>query len=1012
MAFQLQTRQLHPLVAFLLAVLLALPLALYAVYLYIAPSLPNVAELKTAPIEVPMTVYTQDGKLIGEYGDRLSIPVTYDDLPPDLVKALLAAEDASFFEHSGVSFRGLGRALTESVQSGAQTGGSTITMQVAKNFYLSPERTIKRKLTEIFLARKIEQELSKKDIMTLYVNKIFLGQHAYGVAAAAQKYYSKRLNQLSLAEMAMIAGLPKAPSSNNPVVNPERALERRNWILGRMFQLGFISQQAYQQARSEPITLKLYERRLDYSAPYLAEMVRIAMVEQFGESVLNSGFKIYTTVTSERQTAADRAVKAGLEAYDMRHGWHGIESPAADNKPLSKFLVVGELLPVKVTKVNDRSFEAEMLDGSTVTVPWRSMGWLRKRINSDRQGAMPGSFKQMLKVGDIVRIRDMAHGRKPGTVTMLKPAVATEEPIENDTADDSKAKKKNTKPSKPSKPEYAIAQLPLAQGQLISMDPDDGSIEAVVGGYDYNMSKFNRSTQGWRQPGSTIKPFIYTLALEKGMGPYSTVKDTPLRVGKWSPQNSDGRFLGSIPMRQALYLSRNLVSVRLLQYTGIGNARNFLTTFGFTESDLPDNLTLALGTAQVLPLQMATGYSAFANGGYRVQPYFIERVTDLKDTPLYTANPIRVCRLCGKTRAQVEEMGAASEQYKEKQRQAEAQRLSEAKKILRERQRKGEKGLTLDGVLAELPKAKIKDDTKQIVEPMPESYRQAERIIRPKAAYDIASMLHDVVTQGTGRAALKIGRSDLGGKTGTTNEARDAWFAGFHPRLVAVASVGFDQPEPLGRSEFGGIAALPIWSNYMKEALTDVPVGWINRDGSLQKGKLTQEQFERRQKEEARKTREAAEPPMAVRIYPEKPANVLPIAATAAVATAALVNRTSETDAEAQKRRAEEQRKREERRKQREKERAKREAEQAKRDAENGRNKEDNSKKRDGDKPRDEKKREADQKKRESDTKKRDGETTSSDKAKKRDSAESKDSKSADKTERKARRDKADDAAS
>ena len=877
MPSQPHSRRIHPLLALLLAVILALPLALYGLYLYLAPSLPDVAELKSAPIEVPLTVYTKDGKLIGEFGERLSIPVTYDDLPANMVNALLAAEDASFFEHSGVSFKGLGRALTETVQSGSQTGGSTITMQVAKNFYLSPERTYKRKLTEIFLARKIEQELGKKEILTLYVNKIFLGNHAYGVAAAAQVYYSKKLSELTLAEMAMIAGLPKAPSKFNPVVNPERALERRNWILGRMWQLGKITPAQFQQAVNEPINLKLYERRLDFNAPYLAEMVRVAMVEQFGEAVLNSGFKVYTTVTSERQRLADRAVKAGLEAYDLRHGWHGIES---EDAPLDSFRVAGDLIPVKVTEVNDRSFEAMMLDGSTVTVPWRSMSWLRKRIDSNRQGSMPGSFKQMLKVGNIVRIRDMEDSRKPGTLTLSK-SERDQQEKQQKAAEASTSDKDNNQPDgrgdskakdKPEyKPQWVIAQLPLAQGQLIAMDPDDGSIEAVQGGYDFAASKFNRSMQGWRQPGSTIKPLIYSLALEKGMSPYTTIKDTPLRVGKWAPQNSDGRFLGSIPMRQALYLSRNLVSIRLLQSVGIGNARRYMTNFGLTQNDLPDNLTLALGTAQVLPVQMATAYAAFANGGYRIQPYFIERVDDNRGRNLFTANPLRVCRLCGKTVAEVEDSGRAEASAKEQLAEEQRKLLKAAKEELRKRRKSGEKNLTLDDVLEDMPKPQIKRRSDELVEPMPAQYRQAERIIKSKASYEMASMLRDVVMQGTARAALKIGRTDIGGKTGTTNDAKDAWFAGFHPRLVTVTSVGFDQPETLGRNEFGGVAALPIWSHFMDEALEDVPHGWIKRDGSLEKGRVTAEQLERRLKEEERKAKAAALPPVAVRIYPVKP---------------------------------------------------------------------------------------------------------------------------------------------
>lgn len=749
---------------------LAIPVGFYGMYLYLAPTLPDMSRLQDVQVEMPLQVYTRDHKLIGLFGEKQSDPVHYDEIPTSLVHAFLAAEDASFFSHGGVSFKGLGRAVTEAVQSGsAQTGGSTITMQVAKNYYLTPERTLRRKLTEIFLARKIEQTLGKQDILTLYVNKIFLGQNAYGISAAAKIYYGKSLEQLTIAEMAMIAGLPKAPSSYNPVANPERALERRNWILGRMLQLGHIKPAQYQQAVAEPVTLNMGSRRLDMRAPYLAEMVRAELVEKFGEQAQYSGWKVYTTVRSDRQQFADDAVKRGLEAYDKRHGWRGAE---AHDKPLKNFRVVGDLQPAKVTQVSNRSFKAMLRDGTEVTVNWRGMSWARKYIDTNRVGSAPSQAAQIVKVKDIVRLR----------------AQGDAEPYT-----------------------WVLGQIPAAQGQLIALNPEDGAIEAVVGGYDFASSKFNRSTQGWRQPGSAIKPFIYSLALERGFTPQSPISDAPLQVGKWRPQNSDGRFMGSVTLRRALYLSRNLVSIRLLQSVGVDRTRNYLVNFGMLEQELPRNLTLALGTAQVLPIQIATGYAAFANGGYRVQPYFIAYIENHQGEIIYQAKPYAVCRDCTKA----EDLADRSE------------RLIQPVDIASPATAVAEAMLT-DTLPAEA-------DTAAIVQRPPLLTRPAQRIVDADAAYDMANILRDVVQVGTARAALKLGRNDLAGKTGTTNDAKDAWFSGFQPNMVAVAWVGFDRPRSLGRREYGGVAALPIWTDFMGKALADVPEQWLTRQGSLRR---------------------------------------------------------------------------------------------------------------------------------------------------------------------------------
>ncbi len=755
--------RVHPFFSILIIILVSIPMGFYGIYLYIAPSLPEMSSLKKAPLLKPLQVYTADNELVAEYGGKLSVPVEYKQIPPAFIHAFLAAEDSSFFEHSGISFKGLGRAVTESVTgSDVQTGGSTITMQVAKNYYLSPERTLKRKLTEIFLARKIEQNLSKEEILTLYVNKIFLGKNAYGIAAAAKIYYNKSLDELSLAQMAMLAGLPKAPSKYNPVANPERALERRNWILGRMLQLGYISQSQYQAAVAEPINLDMPDRGISNRFPYVGEMVRSELVERFGDLAIDSGYKVYTTIDSKRQAYAEQAVQNGLEDYDRRHGWRGAE---AHDEPLNKFRAFANTYPAQVVKVNSNSFEALMQDGSTVTVPWSGMSWARPYRNANSVGGVPSRASQIVKVKDIIRLR----------------------PNESKTS-------------------WALVQLPKVQGQLIAINPNNGAIEAVVGGYSFYQSKFNRALQGWRQPGSTIKPFIYALALERGMTPYTMVNDSPITIGKWTPRNSDGRYLGMIPLRRALYLSRNTVSVRLLQNVGIERARQLLMDFGLRDDQIPRNYTIALGTPQVLPVQMATGYATFANGGYRIQPHFISRIEDAYGKVIFEADPEYACIPCINAKDDTEE----------------------------------DTPQTPDDEVIEVTNQSLEQSKNNISEQKePESdYRQAQRILKSSSAYDMANILRDVIQHGTGRAALKIGRGDIGGKTGTTNDAKDAWFAGFNGKLVTVAWVGFDQPTTLGRREYGGVAALPIWINFMGNALKGTPASWVQLDKNAKAPRL------------------------------------------------------------------------------------------------------------------------------------------------------------------------------
>jgi len=784
----------RPFFLIVIIILVSLPMGFYGMYLYLAPSLPDMSSLKKAPLLKPLQVYTADNKLIAEYGGKLSIPVKYEQIPPTFIHGFLAAEDSSFFEHNGISFKGLGRALTESVTgSDVQTGGSTITMQVAKNYYLSPDRTLRRKLTEVFLARKIEQNLTKQEILTAYVNKIFLGKNAYGIAAAARIYYNKNLNELTTAQMAMIAGLPKAPSKYNPVVNPDRALERRNWILGRMLQLGYINQNQYQQAVAEPINLNMVDRSVSNVFPYVGEMVRSELVEHFGEQAIDSGYKVYTTVDSNRQRYAEQAIQNGLEAYDRRHGWRG---PEAHDKPLKQFMAYANTYPAQVTKVNNNSFEALMQDGSTVTVNWSGMSWVRPYRNANSVGGAPSNASQIVKVKDIVRLR----------------------PNEGKTV-------------------WALTQVPKVQGQLIAINPNDGAIEAVVGGYNFYQSKFNRALQGWRQPGSTIKPFVYALALERGMTPYSMVNDSPITIGKWSPRNADGRYLGMIPLRRALYLSRNSVSVRLLQNVGIERTRQLFMDFGLQDDQIPRNYTIALGTPQVLPIQMATGYATFANGGYRIQPHFITRIEDAYGKVIYEAKPEYACIPC-----------IATAKNDAKQQTADASKKDEVKEITNE---------TLDDTNAASEVPMTAADTEKASKPNGD-YRQAQRILKSSSAYDMANILRDVIQHGTGRAAMKIGRDDLGGKTGTTNDAKDAWFAGFNGKLVAVAWVGFDQPRTLGR-----------------QSLKDTPSAWVRLDKEA-KDPISRDKLQIQQSEDKKEYR--ASPPLARPLY--RPAPPVPTRST------------------------------------------------------------------------------------------------------------------------------------
>jgi penicillin-binding protein 1A len=730
------------------AVFCGLLLSFSGAYLYLSPTLPSVDSLRRIQLQIPLRVYSSDGKLIAEFGEMRRSPVRFADIPPDFIQALLAAEDDNFANHYGVDLTSLMRAATQLLKTGhIQTGGSTITMQVAKNYFLTSERSFSRKINEILLALQIERELSKNEILELYVNKIYLGNRAYGIEAAAQVYYGKSIRELSLAQMAMIAGLPKAPSRFNPLVNPTRSKERRDWILGRMYKLGRIDEARYQLAINEPIDASYHVPTPELAAPYVAEMARAEMVGRYGSDAYTEGFRVTTTVPSNLQEAANTALREGLIEYDQRHGYRGPETrlPGMTRETwlqeLAKQKSLGGLEPAIVTQVEKSGILVLTRNGQEEAVGWDTMKWARPFLNTNSLGPRPQQPADVTQVGDLVRVQRQPDGS------------------------------------------LRFVQLPAAQSALVSLDPENGAIRALVGGFSFEQSNYNRAAQAKRQPGSSFKPFLYAAALDNGFTAASLVNDAPIVFQEagmeeaWRPKNDNNTFLGPIRLREALYKSRNLVSIRVLQAVGIDYALNYVSRFGFNKDDLPRNLSLALGTANLTPLEIAGGWSVFANGGYKVQPYLIERIESRDGKSLFVANPPRVPQ--GEEQPETTAQSSAAP----------------------------------DTLLASV-------DTST---PQSQSPAVAERIVDPRTTYILNSMLQDVIKRGTGRRALAMGRTDIAGKTGTTNESKDSWFSGYNADLVTTVWAGFDQPESLGRHEYGGTVALPIWMNYMSAALKDKP---------------------------------------------------------------------------------------------------------------------------------------------------------------------------------------------
>jgi penicillin-binding protein 1A len=712
--------------------LAVLALGGYALYRHLEPQLPDIEILSDIHYQTPMSVYSKDGLLIAEYGEKKRIPIAIADTPRPVIQAFLAAEDNRFFDHPGVDYQGLMRATFSFLRTGEKKqGGSTITMQVARNFFLSSEKTFFRKVKEIMLAVKIDSKLPKERILELYLNKIYFGHHAYGVGAAAQVYYGKAVNELGLAEIAMIAGLPKAPSTFNPIVNPERALSRRNYVLKRMRKHGYIDDGQYANALAQPVTAKLHVRPVEMNAPYIAELVRNEMYRQYGEDAYTTGYRVYTTLDSRKHFLAEKALRLALHEYDERHGYRGAKqrlniketkTQAEWDAQLSIFEKIGETVPGLVLAFKEGGADVYLGGGRHAELDWNGLKWAHRYINENSHGPAPRNVKDVLKPGDIIRLRKDKDDR------------------------------------------WLLSQVPEVEGALVSLDPANGALVALAGGYDFARSTFNRAIQAQRQPGSGFKPVLYAAALSEGYTPASVVNDAPITYadpsqagGVWRPKNYSGRFYGPTRLRIALAKSRNLVSVRLLKSIGLKKAIDTALDFGFQPEELPNSMPLALGSGSASPLRMAQAYAVFANGGFRIEPYFIERIETDTGKIIFQATPQAACADC------------------------------------------------------------VDPDSGDGLQ------NRASRAISPQVHYMMHSMLQDVVRIGTATRAQELGRADVAGKTGTTNEYRDAWFNGYVPGLVTVAWVGFDSSKPLGKGETGGEAALPMWLNFMREALKDVP---------------------------------------------------------------------------------------------------------------------------------------------------------------------------------------------
>jgi penicillin-binding protein 1A len=725
-------------------------------YVYLAPSLPTGAQMRHVALKVPLRIYTSTGQLIAQIGTQQRTPVSYAQIPPLVRNAFLAAEDHRFFHESGISLLGIARSAIVDLIAGRKVeGGSTITQQAARNVFLTLDKTWRRKLQETFVTFEMDHEFTKQEIFQLYLNVIFFGQRSYGIAAAAQTYFGKTLDQLTVPEAAMLAGMPQAPSLYNPIIHPHLARARRAYVLQRMLDLGYIDAATAQAANSAPVGASPHAPRIAVSAPYVAEMVREQMDQWYGPAAETAGYRVYTTIDGRLQGLANRAVQLGLIEYDRRHGWRGpigrtvlaANATAAQLRQLvDEYTPVGILSPAVVVKVGAQDAQVYVRSHGFAHIEWDGLSWARKELGESALGPAPKTAADVLARGDVVYV----------------------------VADDSG--------------HAQLAQVPQAQSALVALDPNDGAVAALVGGFDYYSNKFNRATQAERLPGSGFKPIYYSAALHKGFTPATTLLNAPLVVGgegleaTWRPENDSGAFGGPIRLRVALAHSLNLVSIRLMRDLGTQYVSHWAARFGFDPKTMPQNLTLALGTLPVTPLQMATAYSVFANGGFKVTPYFIDRVENASGKAIWQAAPRIACTLCEQPASLGDLKPAATP----------AAFLSEASDL-----RGGEGPLPPD--------------------------RLAPRVISPQNDYLMNSMMKDVIKYGTGVRALALHRDDIAGKTGTTNDYRDAWFNGYTPELEATVWAGYDDNRSLGYGEEGAHVALPIWMHFMRYALQGVP---------------------------------------------------------------------------------------------------------------------------------------------------------------------------------------------
>ena len=782
--------------------------SLIGAYYYVAPSLPPAEAIREIPLQIPLRIFSRDGRLIEEVGERRRILVDYEDLPPFVVQAFVAAEDGRFFEHPGIDYLGILRAGVTMLRTGEISGGgSTITQQLARDYFLTREQLFTRKLREAFLAYKIEQEFSKQEIMSLFLNKMFFGQRAYGVAAAAQVYFGKNLNDINVAEAATLAGVLPAPSSYNPVRSPANASMRRSYVLNRMRELDYIDTIEFDSAMSYPVESKLHGTANELSAPYVAEMVRREMLARYGEATYAAGFEVVTTLDSTLQRAANYAIRNGLLEFTRRRGYRGpiatveldpeiLEGPYAEwpdpvKRALQDYGDPGGLSVAMVTALNeDNSADIVLQDGTVTKLEWHGISWARPFVDRETTGPLPETVADVMMPGHIIYVMPITIGG------------------------------------------WALAQVPHAQSGLVSVDPLDGAITSLAGGVDFSLSKFNRVTQAYRQPGSSFKPFIYSAALEEENTLATVVLDAPVVINSaalerlWRPVNYSGRFYGEQRVREAMVRSMNLASVRLLlNNTGVGNAVRHLAPFGFPEAALIRNGSLALGGGSASPLDMAQAYATFANGGYAVRPYVIDSIIGPDGEVLHRAEPFVVCREC----EPAEEIPALMAPQPEPLYPVTP--LDDGSQFTDDTEAEFPVDETLFvDELGQLMSLEQMAEMGEVYQPdatlAPELFadiKEAERIISPQNAFLIQDAMREVIRRGTGVRARVLGRRDLSGKTGTSNDRRDAWFAGFNSKLAAVVWVGYDDDQPLGPREEGSRTALPVWIEFMKIALKGMP---------------------------------------------------------------------------------------------------------------------------------------------------------------------------------------------